>query len=201
MENVYFLPFLILKLYTHTHTFVLLLATLQACSCDVDMVYVIVCCRRLASLNAIASFDIKTQASLCNYALTACCHTLCRLSISDAEFSAHNSAFSIDPTTQSEKLLHSNWLFKLRSGVCPLKFLTMSSKQGEMEFTEVVEESFKASARIGRRNAVSDIDKADPNAKIAALVQELQNLLPFNDYSTSQGAADHCNHCVAVDQT
>ncbi|KRX43157.1 hypothetical protein T05_6977 [Trichinella murrelli] len=74
-------------------------------------------------------------------------------------------------------------------------------KASSMEFTEVVEESFKASARIGRRNAVGDIDKADPNAKIAALVQELQNLLPFNDYSTSQGAADHCNHCVAVDQT
>ncbi|KAL1237348.1 cAMP-dependent protein kinase inhibitor beta [Trichinella pseudospiralis] len=80
----------------------------------------------------------------------------------------------------------------------------MSSKQGqsvEMEFTELLEESFKASARIGRRNAVGDIDKAEPNAKIAALVQELQNLLPFNDYSTTQGATDHRNHCVAVDQT
>ncbi|KRZ08810.1 hypothetical protein T11_10923, partial [Trichinella zimbabwensis] len=85
-----------------------------------------------------------------------------------------------------------------------VEIFNMSSKQGqsvEMEFTELVEESFKASARIGRRNAVGDIDKAEPNAKIAALVQELQNLLPFNDYSTTQGAADHRNHCVAVDQT
>ncbi|KRY32032.1 hypothetical protein T01_8762, partial [Trichinella spiralis] len=104
-------------------------------------------------------------------------------------------------TTTVRKASSFKLAFQASVGGCLLKFLTMSSKQGEMEFTEVVEESFKASARIGRRNAVGDIDKADPNAKIAALVQELQNLLPFNDYSTSQGAADHCNHCVAVDQT
>ncbi|KRZ40980.1 hypothetical protein T4C_9553 [Trichinella pseudospiralis] len=65
IKRMYFSPFLNWLIFEIGFLlFCLLLSTrIQACSCDVNMFHVIVCCRLLASLNAIASFDIKTQAS------------------------------------------------------------------------------------------------------------------------------------------